>query len=252
MDEAFYHKKAADSGTYALFLRLKKQNRPMRQSWWKILAIGILLYTLTAGLLMDVPRLPILNETIRALHFHVTMWFGMILMLLVAVVYSVKYLRSNRLEHDDMAIEFTNAAILFGVLGIVTGMLWARFTWGDYWSGDPKQNASAIGLLMYFAYLILRGSLTDPQQRARIGAVYNIFAFAAFIPLIFVLPRLTDSLHPGNGGNPGFNAYDLDSNLRLIFYPAILGWTLLGAWIATVRVRIRRVERTLEDKLINS
>ena len=127
----------------------------MRQSWWKILAIALLIYTLTAGLLMDVPRLPILNETIRALHFHVTMWFGMILMLMVSVYYSIKYLRSNDLNHDDMAIEFTNAAILFGVLGIVTGMLWAKFTWGDYWSGDPKQNASAIGLLMYFAYLIL-------------------------------------------------------------------------------------------------
>ncbi|WP_255502036.1 cytochrome c biogenesis protein CcsA [Algoriphagus sp. AK58] len=233
-------------------MRLKKQISIMRQSWWKILTIGLLFYTLIAGLLMDVPRLPILNETIRALHFHVTMWFGMILMLVVAVVYSIKYLRSNDLKHDDMALEFTNAAILFGVLGIVTGMLWARFTWGDYWSGDPKQNASAIGLLMYFAYLILRGSITDQQQRGRIGAVYNIFAFAAFIPLIFVLPRLTDSLHPGNGGNPGFNAYDLDSKLRMVFYPAIIGWTLLGTWIATVRVRIRRVERLLEDKLINS
>jgi heme exporter protein C len=105
---------------------------------------------------------------------------------------------------------------------------------------------------MYFAYLILRNSLTDTQQRARIGAIYNIFAFAAFIPLIFVLPRLTDSLHPGNGGNPGFNAYDLDSNLRIIFYPAIIGWTLLGTWIATIRVRIRRVERTLEDQFLNS
>lgn len=224
----------------------------MRQSWWKILAVVLLAYTLFAGLLMDVPRLPILNETIRALYFHVTMWFGMILMLTVSVVYSIKYLRSNNLEHDDMALEFTNAAILFGVLGIATGMLWARFTWGDYWSGDPKQNASAIGLLMYFAYLVLRGSISDPQQRGRIGAVYNIFAFAAFIPLIFVLPRLTDSLHPGNGGNPGFNAYDLDSKLRMVFYPAIIGWTLLGTWIATVRVRIRKVERLLEEKILNS
>ncbi|PRY86175.1 cytochrome c biogenesis protein CcsA [Mongoliibacter ruber] len=223
----------------------------MRASWWKILTIGLLLYTLIAGLLLDVPRLPILNETIRALHFHVTMWFGMIIMLVVAVVYSVKYLRTSDIKHDDMAIEFTNAAILFGVLGIVTGMLWAKFTWGDYWSGDPKQNGSAIGLLMYFAYLILRNSLTDVHQRARIGAVYNIFAFAAFIPLIFVLPRLTDSLHPGNGGNPGFNAYDLDSKLRLVFYPAIIGWTLLGAWMANVRVRLRRIERKVEDKLIN-
>lgn len=223
----------------------------MRAYWWKILTVALLAFTLTAGLLLDVPRLPILNETIRALHFHVTMWFGMIMMLMVAVVYSIRFLRSNDLRHDDIAIEFTNAAILFGVLGIVTGMLWAKFTWGDYWSGDPKQNASAIGLLMYFAYLILRNSLTDVHQRARIGAVYSIFAFAAFIPLIFVLPRLTDSLHPGNGGNPGFNAYDLDSKLRLVFYPAIIAWTLLGTWISTIRVRLRRIERKLEDKLIN-
>ncbi|MFC0263103.1 cytochrome c biogenesis protein CcsA [Fontibacter flavus] len=224
----------------------------MRNNWWKILAVALLAYTLTAGLLLDAPRLPILNETIRALHFHVTMWFGMIIMLVVAVVYSIKFLRTNDLKHDDMAIEFTNAAILFGVLGIVTGMLWAKFTWGDYWSGDPKQNASAIGLLMYFAYLILRNSLTDVHQRARIGAVYNIFAFAAFIPLIFVLPRLTDSLHPGNGGNPGFNAYDLDSKLRMVFYPAIIAWTLLGTWLSSVRVRLRRAERKIEDKLINA
>jgi heme exporter protein C len=223
----------------------------MKKSWWKILTVALLAYTITAGLLLDVPRLPILNETIRALYFHVTMWFGMILMLVVSVIYSIKFLRTNDLKQDDVAIEFTNAAILFGVLGIVTGMLWAKFTWGDYWSGDPKQNASAIGLLMYFAYLILRNSLTDVHQRARIGAVYNIFAFAAFIPLIFVLPRLTDSLHPGNGGNPGFNAYDLDSKLRMVFYPAIIAWTLMGTWMATVRIRLRRIERKVEDRLIN-
>ncbi|WP_262711619.1 cytochrome c biogenesis protein [Echinicola soli] len=223
----------------------------MRANWWKVLAVILLAYTIIAGLLFEAPRLPILNETIRALHFHVTMWFGMIIMLVVAVIYSVKYLRSGNLQDDDIAIEFTNAAILFGVLGIVTGMLWAKFTWGDYWSGDPKQNAAAIGLLIYFAYLILRNSLVDVHQRARIGAVYNIFAFAAFIPLIFVLPRLTDSLHPGNGGNPGFNAYDLDSNLRMVFYPAIIAWTLLGVWLASLRIRAKRLERILEDKLIN-
>jgi heme exporter protein C len=223
----------------------------MKSYWWKVLAILLLAYTVFAGLLFEVPRLAILNETIRALYFHVTMWFGMIIMLVVAVIYSVKYLRTGDLKHDDIAIEFTSTAILFGVLGIATGMLWANFTWGDYWSGDPKQNGSAIALLMYFAYLILRNSLSDVHQRARIGAVYNILAFAVYIPLIFVLPRLTDSLHPGNGGNPGFNAYDMDSTLRLVFYPAIVGWTLLGVWISTIRVRYRRVERKFEDKFIN-
>jgi len=223
----------------------------MKATWWKVLAIALLAYTLIAGLLADVPRLPILNETIRALYFHVAMWFSMLAMLTVGIVYSIKYLKNGRLEDDDMALEFTNGAILFGVIGIATGSLWARFTWGAYWTNDPKLNAAAIGLLMYFAYLILRNSLTDIFQRAKISAVYSIFAYAAFIPLIFILPRLTDSLHPGNGGNPGFNAYDMDSQLRIVFYPAIIGWTLLGTWVTTIRVRYRRLERKMEEKMIN-
>jgi heme exporter protein C len=126
-------------------------------------------------------------------------------------------------------------------------MVWAQFTWGDWWSGDPKQNASAIGMMIYLAYFVLRGSFQNEDQRNRISAVYNIFAFMALIPLLFILPRLTDSLHPGNGGNPGFNAYDLDNRLRMVFYPAVIGWTLLGVWIATIRMRIRRIERIAYD-----
>ncbi|MEQ8925670.1 MAG: cytochrome c biogenesis protein CcsA [Fulvivirga sp.] len=214
----------------------------MRQYWWKIVTIILLLYTFLGGLLLEVPRLNILNETIRALYFHVPMWFGMIILLTVSVVYSIRYLKSNDLTLDAKAIEFANVGVVFGIFGILTGMFWAQYTWGAWWSGDPKQNASAIGLLIYFAYFILRGSIENEEQRARISAIYNIFAFAALIPLLFILPRLTDSLHPGNGGNPGFNAYDLDSKLRLVFYPAVIAWTMLGVWIATIRIRLRNLE----------
>ncbi len=214
----------------------------MRQNWWKITAVVLLAYTVFGGLLLEVPRLNILNETIRNLYFHVPMWFGMNILLLVSVVYSILYLRNPLAHYDDWAIEAANTGLMFGTLGILTGMIWAKFAWGSYWSGDPKQNAAAIAMLIYFAYLLLRGSFEDPQKRGRIGAVYNIFAFAAYIPLIWILPRLTDSLHPGSGGNPGFNAYDLDAKLRLVFYPAIIGWTLLGLWITTLRIRLRQVQ----------
>ncbi len=211
------------------------------KSWWKGLAVLLVFYTIIAGLLMDAPRLNILNETVRNLHFHVPMWFGMIIMLTVSVIYSIKYLSSNRRIHDHIAIEFANTGFLFGLLGIISGAIWARFTWGEWWSNDPKQNGAAITMLIYAAYLVLRNSMEDPQQRARVSAVYNIFAFSTLIPLLFVLPRLTDSLHPGSGGNPGFNAYDLDSKLRLVFYPAVIGWALTGVWMATVKVRVREV-----------
>jgi heme exporter protein C len=124
-------------------------------------------------------------------------------------------------------------------------MLWAQFTWGKYWSGDPKQNGTAIGMLIYLAYIVLRGSFSDDQMRARISAIYNILAFPAFIAFIYILPRLTDSLHPGNGGNPAFNKYDLNSTMRMVFYPAVIGFTLLGIWITELKVRLRMAENKL-------
>jgi heme exporter protein C len=214
----------------------------LQKYWWKILTICLLYYTVIAGLLMEAPRLNILNETIRNLHFHVPMWFGMMFLLIISVVNSIRYLQNPKQIYDTWAVEMVNTAVAFGILGIVTGAIWAKFTWGSFWSGDPKQNASAIALLIYLAYLLLRNSFTDHQQRGRISAVYNIFAFATYIPLIYLLPRLTDSLHPGNGGNPGFNAYDLDSRLRIIFYPAVIAWILLGYWITTLRVKYRGLE----------
>jgi heme exporter protein C len=217
--------------------------------WWKITTILLITYTILMGLLGDVPHLPILNETIRNLYFHVPMWFGMIIILSVSVYHSIKYLNSQNPKNDLYAVESVNMGIVLGILGIATGMVWAKFTWGQFWSGDPKQNASAIGLLMYLAYSLLRSSLNDEQQRARFSAVYSNFAFAIFIPLIFVLPRLTHSLHPGNGGNPGFNIYDQAKSLRLVFYPAVIAWTLLAWWIVTLRVRIRLIiEKKLNQK----
>jgi heme exporter protein C len=219
----------------------------MKTNWWKALSVLILSYALVWGLIGPVPRLPILNESIRNTYFHVSLWFAMIIILTTSVVYSIRYLRNNRPDDDRIAVEFANTGILFGILGCATGSLWANFTWGEPWPNDPKLNAVAVGMLLYFAYLILRGSFDDEQRRARISAVYNIFAFSVFIPLIFILPRLTDSLHPGNGGNPGFGKTDMNNAMRLVFYPAIIGFTLLGVWVTELRVRLRRVRAVLED-----
>lgn len=220
----------------------------MRKSWWKILAVVLLTYTIIGGFLGDVPRLNIVNETIRALYFHVTMWFAMIPMFTVSVVYAIQYLRKSNTTTDIYSVEFANIGLVLGILGIITGMIWANYTWGTPWHGDPKQNGAAIALLVYLAYFVLRGSVKNDEQRARLSAVYNIFAFIAMIPLIFIIPRMTSSMHPGSGGNPGFNMYDLDSKMRLVFYPAIIGWNLLALWIATLRIRFRLISQELADK----
>jgi heme exporter protein C len=158
------------------------------------------------------------------------------------VVNSIKYLQTSNEKYDLIAVESVNTGLLFGFVGLLSGMIWANFTWGSPWPNDPKLNSAAIATLMYLAYTVLRSSLDEEQKRAKISAIYNIFAFPVMVVLLFVLPRLTDSLHPGNGGNPGFGAYDLDSNMRLVFYPAVLGWIGIAVWIMNIRFRIRKLE----------
>ena len=221
----------------------------MNKMWWKVLAVVLLLYVVVAGFMMPVPRLDILNETIRNLYFHVPMWFTQLALYTIGLVYSIKHLlqknidQSNPLKHDVYAHAANLAGTVFGCLGLATGMIWGKYTWGSYWSDDPKLNCTAIGMLIYFAYFVLRGSMDDIDKRARLAGAYNIFSYILFVVLIMVIPRMKEfSIHPGNGGNPAFAKYDLDSNMRMVFYPAVIGWILLGVWITSLLIRIKNIQ----------
>ncbi|MEZ5013029.1 MAG: cytochrome c biogenesis protein CcsA [Chitinophagales bacterium] len=215
--------------------------KQLHNKWWKVLCVVLLLYTFGYGLFVPTPNVVLLHETIRNLFFHVPCWFAMLLLMLTSLIYSVMYLRKGRMIYDVVATNMLKVALLFGVLGYITGMLWGSYTWGNltsWMTSDTKTLGAAIGLLIYFAYFILRGSIDDEEKRARVSAVYSIFAFVLLNVAINVVPRLKDSLHPGSGGNATFTVYDLDSHLRMVFYPAVFAYTTLGLWISSLLIRI--------------
>jgi heme exporter protein C len=222
----------------------------MRRYWWKILCIILLIYTFIAGLLIPLPYETAyansnLYESMRNFFFHVPMWFSQLVLITISLVYSIKYLRKPNHIYDIYATEFARTGTVLGCLGLITGSIWANYTWGTWWSNDPKQTGAAIALLIYVAYFVLRNSMPDMDKRSRVAAVYNIFAYFIYIPMILILPRLTESLHPGGKGtegNPGLGGSSLDATMRLVFWPGVLGWTLLGAWISTLRLRVRVLE----------
>lgn len=240
-----------------IFAPSQKDRNILKKNWWKILSFLLLVYTIVAGFLLNVPRLPILNETIRNMYFHVCMWFAMMILFILSVIYSVRYLRNFNHRYDIYAASYAALGCVFGLLGYITGVEWVSVTWvtdqGQSFASvlkEPKLIGAAIALLIYGAYFVLRGSFTDMDKRSRVSAVYNIFAFAMLFPSIWIIPRLIGSLHPGapgsESGNPALDKNDMDIGMRAIFYPAVIGWTLVGVWIATIKIRIQ----LLKDKSI--
>ncbi len=222
--------------------------------WYKLLSILIVAYVLVYGLLINLPTdVGILDETIRNLFYHVPMWFGMVLILLAAWINSIMFLNNGDSKRDVYASELTNTGILMGFCGLFTGMFWAYNTWGTPWTNDPKLNGVAAGMAMYGGYWLLQKSVVDQQKRARLSAVYNVFVFPLFVALIYIMPKVAKfSIHPGSGESVNFRAYNQTNNMELVFYPAVIGWTLLFVWIAELRTRTVILKRKKENEKLYS
>jgi len=236
---------------------------------YKVIGVGLIMYALLYGLLTDLPRMGSLEQSSRNLFFHVPMWFTEVVLMSISVFFSVKYLRmtdpdsniaGNALEVDARASEAARLGVLFNALGLITGIIWGRVSWGQtmpdsdidaWWVWDPIQTCALIAMLIYLGYFLLRASFAEPEQKAKIAAVFNIFAFAALIPLFFVIPRMISGLHPtAEGESTGlFDTSNVTNLYRILLYPSALGFILLSIWMLNVRTRISILHIKLEERL---
>ncbi len=205
------------------------------------LVIGWVTCVVLAAFLLNIPKINILEHTARNLYFHVPMWFTMMAAVFVSAYHSFKVLKTGDLIEDIRALQAARVGAFFGVLGLLTGIVWSKFTWyvgtDVWWNMDPRQYMVSLQLLIYGAYFVLRSALDDPRKRSRIAAVYNLFAATTTPFLLYVIPRQMESLHPGAEGNPAFSEIT-DPLMRLVFYPAIIGFIGIFWVVYTQRVRI--------------
>jgi len=148
------------------------------------------------------PLEKVMGEVQRVFYFHVaTAWVGMLGFVAAAVV-AIIYLRTQDLKWDVIGLAAVEISLVFFLVAIVLGSIWARPAWGTYWTWDPRLTTAAILEMIYFAYLLLRQGIEDPDRRARFGAVYTLLGGLS-VPLTFVSIRIFRTIHPvviGSGG----------------------------------------------------
>lgn len=215
--------------------------------FWKYVIALWMTLVIIGGFLIQIPEIPILEQSARNLFFHVPMWMAMFSMFTTSLVFSIRYLNSPDIELDIKAEAAARVGMVFGICGLLTGSLWARFTWGSWWTfAEPKMNLAALSMMIYVAYFVLRSAFDDEDRRAKISAVYNIFAITTIPFLLYVVPRQLTSLHPGADGNPAFSEITAPE-LRYILYPAMLGFIALAFWVFNITYRYKKVKTRLDN-----
>ncbi|MDZ7715648.1 MAG: cytochrome c biogenesis protein CcsA [Balneolaceae bacterium] len=219
----------------------------MKLKPWKYVVAFWMTGVIIAGFLIPIPEIPILLESARNLFLHVPMWFTMAVCFAAGLVYSIKYLNTPDLAIDRKAETATQIGLLFGICGLITGSIWARFTWGTWWTlAEPRMNLSALAMMIYVAYFVLRMAFDNQEKRAKIAAVFNVFAATTIPFLLYIIPRQLPSLHPGAEGNPAFSEITAPE-LRYIFYPAVLGFIGLAIWLNNIMNRYKNLKVQLDE-----
>jgi len=197
--------------------------------------------------LWPAPGQGFIGESSRIVFFHVPCAWTSALAFLVAAGYSVAYLARRNPRHDDVAAGAVRLGLLFAVLALVTGALFAKIMWGAYWNWDPRESSFLLLIFLYAAYLFLRAAVEDPERRARMSAAYALFAAVLMPFLFFVAPRVTSSLHPQTVINPQGKIL-MDTPTKAVFFGAMVGFTGLFFWMLSLESRAARLQRTVESR----
>jgi len=208
----------------------------------KFLLLPYMAAVVAAAFLWPEPAKGFLGESSRIVFFHVPCAWTSSLAFVVAAAYSLAYLIRRNPWHDEVAHSAVRIGLLFGVLTLITGSLFASIMWGTWWNWDPRESSYLLLVFLYAAYLFLRAAVDDPERRARISAAYALFAAVIMPFLVFVAPRVTASLHPQTVINPQGKIL-MDTPTRVVFFDALAAFSGLFLWMLSLDARAARAER---------
>lgn len=188
------------------------------------------------------PREAVMGDLQRVFYFHVpSAWVGY-LALFVSFVASLLFLYRRDRKWDRLAYSSVEIGLIYITQGIITGSIWAKATWGVWWTWEPRLTTSAVLWAIYASYLTLRRAMEDQGRRARISAVYSILGFVA-VPINFMAIRWWRTVHPLVFDSQGSN---LTPGMLAVLIFCVITFTLLYFTVLVFRLRLQRTSEQLQ------
>ncbi len=195
------------------------------------------------------PQEAVMGDVQRVFYFHVAAgWVGM-LSFIGAAVAGIVYLIKKDRQWDIVGLAAVEIGIVFLLINVVTGSIWARPIWNTWWTWDPRLTTATVMLLIYLAYLMLRQGIEDPDRRARFGAVYAIIGSLS-VPLTYFSARIFRTIHPiviGSGDPSATGSFDMIPMMTQTFMFSLLTFTFIFADLFWRRIRLGKKADQVEQ-----
>lgn len=195
-----------------------------------------------------------MGDVQRIFYFHVSAgWVGMI-GYFASFIAGIAYLAKGERNWDVVGRAGVELGLVFVLINIITGSIWARPAWNTWWTWDPRLVTATIMELVYVAYLMLRQGVEDPDRRARFGAVYAIVGFVS-VPITFFSIRISRTIHPvviGNNAPDAEGSFDMTSDMKTTFFFSLFAFTIIGISLLWNRIRLGQLADKVEEKKLEA
>ena len=209
----------------------------------------IMLGASTYFALIKAPTEVVMGQVQRVFYFHLGTAWTALLGFLFASILSVVYLVTKDLKWDRYQVAAVEVSLVFFLITIALGSIWARPVWNTWWTWDPRLTTAAITELVYIAYFMLRQGIDDPDRRARFGAVYALLGGIS-APMTFFAIRLYRTIHPVviAGSNPkGEGSFSMTSGMLTAMFVALAAFTVIFIDLYWNRIRLGDLQDKVEQ-----
>ena len=191
-----------------------------------------------------------MNYVQKIFYFHVAnAWVGM-LGFLAAAVAGVVYLIKHDQKWDIIELTAVEISLVFFLIAIAAGSIWARPTWGAYWTWEPRLTTAAILELIYIACLLLRQGIDDPDRRARFSAVYTLIGSIS-VPFTFFSIRLFRTIHPviiGTGSTSSEGSFDMTPKMLATMFFTLGAFSVIFITLFWHRIRLGQLSQMVDQR----